>query len=90
MIYHDLIIMIIIGFIFLILGAIGIFWGRKEEGTYYSSVSERTDVREFLERLPGRPEPGSLRIGGKICFAVGVVVLLVGLGIYLWGMSPTP
>jgi hypothetical protein len=90
MISHDLIIMIIIGCLFLILGAIGIIWGKKEESSYYSSVSERIDVREFLEHLPGRPEPGALRTGGKICFAVGIVVLLVGLGIYLLGKSPTP
>jgi hypothetical protein len=90
MTYHDLIIMIIIGGIFLVLGVIGLIWGRKEEGAYYGSVSERTDVREFLDRSPGRPEPDALRIGGKICFAVGIVVLLICLGIFLWGMSPTP
>ena len=81
----DLIIVVIIGGIFLILGVIGILFGRKEEGAYYSTVSERIDVREFLERLPGRPEPGALRTGGKICFAVGIVVLLVCLGIYFLG-----
>ena len=84
----DLIIVVIIGGIFLILGVIGILFGRKEEGAYYSTVSERIDVREFLERLPGRPEPGALRTGGKICFAVGIVVLLVCLGIYFLG-KPT-
>ncbi len=85
MISGDLIIMIIIGCVFLILGAIGMVWGKKEEGAYYGSVSERVDVREFLEHLPGRPEPGALRTGGKICFAVGIVILLVSLGIYLVG-----
>ena len=85
----DLIIIIIIGGIFLILGAIAMVFGRKEEGSYYSVVSERIDVREFLERLPGRPEPGALRTGGKICFALGIVILLVCLGIYIWGTPPT-
>jgi hypothetical protein len=85
----DLIIIIIIGGIFLILGVIAMVFGRKEEGSYYSVVSERIDVREFLERLPGRPEPGALRTGGKICFALGIVILLVCLGIYIWGTPPT-
>jgi hypothetical protein len=86
--YRDLIIMAIIGGVFLVLGAIGVIWGKKEEGAYYSSISDHVDVREFLERIPGRPEPGALRTGGKICFAVGTVVLLVSLGIYLLGKPP--
>jgi len=81
--------MIIIGGVFVLLGIVGILWGKKEEGTYYNSVSERIDVREFLDRLPGRPEPTSLRTGGKICIAVGIVILLVSLGFYLWGMDIT-
>jgi hypothetical protein len=90
MMFRDLVIMIIIGGVFVILGIIGIFWGRKEENIYYGSVSERTDVREFLDHSPGRPEPNSLRTGGKICIAVGIVVLLVSLGFFLGGVKPTP
>lgn len=89
MISHDLIIMIIIGGAFLVLGIIAIIWSKREEGAYYGSVSERLDVREFLEHSPGRPEPNALKIGGKLCFAVGIVVLLVSLGIFLLGKSPT-
>jgi hypothetical protein len=88
MTYHDLKILIIIGGVFILLGILGIIWGKREEGAYYTSVSGRIDVREFLEHLPGRPEPGALRTGGKICIAVGVVVLLVCLGFYLWGRQP--
>jgi hypothetical protein len=79
----DLVIMSIIGGIFIILGIIGIIWGKKEEGSWYSSVSTRIDVREFLDRAPGRPEPGALKIGGIICLAVGFIILLVSLGFYL-------
>jgi len=88
--YHDLIIMIVIGGIFLLLGIIGLIWGRKEEGAYYGSISEHVDVREFLDRAPGRPEPDALRIGGKICLALAVILFLVALGFFIWGMSPTP
>jgi hypothetical protein len=84
---QELIITAIIGGVFILLGIIGFLWGKKEEGAYYGSVSERTDVREFFERLPGRPEPAALRIGGKICIAVGIAVLLVSLGFRLWGME---
>ena len=86
----NLIITVIIGGVFLVLGIIGFFWGRREEGSYYSAVSSRIDVREFLDHTPGRPEPNSLRIGGRICIAVGVVILLVALGFYLVGIKPTP
>ena len=87
---HDLIITVIIGGIFLLLGIIGIFWGRKEEGTYYGSISEHVDVREYMEHTPGRPEPTALRTGGKICITLGIVMLMVSLGFFLWGMKPTP
>ncbi len=90
MVSREIIIIVIIGGVFLILGAIGLIWGRREEGTYYGSISEHVDVREFVEHLPGRPEPGALRTGGKICFAVGIVVLLISLGMYLWGGRPIP
>jgi hypothetical protein len=85
---HDLIIMIIIGGIFVVLGIIGFIFGKKEEGTYYGTISERIDVREFMDHLPWRPEPDSLRIGGKIAMAVGVVLLLICLGVFLWGLTP--
>jgi hypothetical protein len=81
----DLAIVCVIGGVFIVLGIIGILWGKKEEGSWYSSVSQRIDVREFLDRAPGRPEPGALKIGGRICLAVGVIILLVGVGFYLWG-----
>jgi hypothetical protein len=90
MTYRDLYIMLGIGGLFILLGILGLIWGRKEEGAYYSSVSERIDVREFMDHSPGRPEPNSLRTGGKICFAVGIVLLLISLGFYIGGIKPTP
>ncbi len=86
--YHDLYTMIAIGGIFVILGAISFLWSRREEGAWWGTVSSRIDVREFVDHLPGRPEPDALRIGGKICFAVGIVLLLISAGFYLWGMQP--
>jgi nitrogen fixation-related uncharacterized protein len=86
--FHDLYIMLGIGGAFVILGVLGLVWGKVEEGSWYGTVSSRIDVREFVDRTPGRPEPDALKIGGKICIAVGIVLLLIGLGFYLWGMQP--
>jgi nitrogen fixation-related uncharacterized protein len=88
MAYHDLYIMIGIGGVFIVLGVLGFIWSKVEEGAWYSTVSTRTDVREFVDRSPGRPEPDALRIGGKICIAVGIVLLLICAGFFLWGMQP--
>jgi hypothetical protein len=87
MAFHDIIIMIIIGGVFVLLGFVGLFWGRKEEGSYYGSVSERIDVREFLDHSPGRPEPNALRTGGENAIAGGGGLLLLALGFYLWGLK---
>jgi hypothetical protein len=81
----DFVIVMIIGGVFILLGIIGIIWGRKEASSYYGSVSERTDVREFLDHSPGRPEPGALRTGGKILILLGIVVMLFALGFRIWG-----
>lgn len=82
---NDLVTGCIIGGVFILLGIIGIFWGKTEEGSWYNSISTRIDVREFLDRAPGRPEPGALKIGGRICLLIGIIILLVSLGFYLWG-----
>ena len=87
--YRDLYIMVIIGGVFLVLGILGFIWGRKEEQSWYGTVSSRIDVREFVDHSPGRPEPNALRTGGKICIAIGIVLLLISLGFYLWGMAPS-
>ncbi len=86
---NSLIIIIGIGGFFVILGIIGLLWGRKEESSWYSSITDHVDVREFMDHSPVRPEPNALRIGGRICLAVGIVVLLVALGFYLLGIQPT-
>jgi hypothetical protein len=88
MTYHDLYVMLILGVGFLVLGVIGILWGKKEEGSYYGSLSEQIDVREYVDRSPTRPEPIALKIGGRIAIAVGLVLLVVGLAFFLWGMAP--
>ena len=76
---------IIAGGVFIILGLGVLFWGRREEKAYYESLTSRSDLREFFSRWPKRPEPGSLKIGGWIGVAVGVVLVIVGA---VFGLIP--
>ena len=81
---HKLFILMGIGGLFILLGLGAIIWGRREEKSYYDAVSTRPDVREFLERQPRRPQPESLKIGGWIAVALGLILLVMGGVFFLW------
>ncbi len=68
-----------LGALFVLLGIGAFIWGQRETTAYYEAISQRRDVREFVERAPLRPEPEALKIGGIICAVVGLVVLVLGL-----------
>ena len=73
-----------IGGFFILLGLGAIFWGRVEEKRYFNSISTRTtDVREYLEHWPQRPEPGALKVGGWIAITLGLVMLALGVAFLL-------
>jgi len=73
-----------IGGFFILLGLGAIFWGRAEEKRYFNSISTRTtDVREYLEHWPQRPEPGALKVGGWIAITLGLVMLALGVAFLL-------
>ena len=74
-----------LGGLFLILGAALLAGGRREEKGYYDSLTTRSDMREFVEHTPQRPEPGALKIGGWLAIAIGVVLLALGGAFWLWG-----
>lgn len=74
----DPFILIGVGGGFIILGIVGILWGRREEKGYYNSLSSHRDVREYLERWPPRPGIGALKVGGRIAIAVGIVLIALG------------
>ena len=78
-------ILLIMGGVFTVFGIAFEFWGRAEEEAYYSSIARRFDVREFIEHMPFRPEPGALRIGGRIAIALGIL-LFIASGV-LWGLN---
>ena len=76
--YHGWLIPIVVGAVFIVLGLGAIIWGKREEKSYYDSLSTRADLREFFSHWPKRPEPGALKIGGWIAIAVGLVMIIIG------------
>lgn len=83
--HEDWFILMVMGGFFTLFGLVVMFWGRAEEKSYYDSLARRTDVREYLEHRPERPEPGGLKIGGWTAIAVGLVMLAMGGAFLLWG-----
>jgi len=81
----DWFIPLVMGGAFVIIGIAVLFWGKKEGKSYYNSLSARTDVREFLEQSPPRPEPTSLKIGGWLAIAIGLAMLALAGALWLWG-----
>ena len=78
-------ILMVMGGVFILLGLASFFWSRSEEKRYYDAIAARTDTREYLERKPQRPEPEALKIGGWIAIAIGLLMLAMGGGFWLWG-----
>ena len=81
----DLWVLIGLGGLFILLGVGAFFWGRGEEKSYYKAISTRTDIREYMEHTPERPEPGGLKVGGLIAIIVGLVMLIMGGAFWLSG-----
>lgn len=81
----DYLILVTIGGSFTLLGLIAIVCGRSEQRGFYDSLSTRIDAREFLQHEPEHPEMGALKIGGWILITIGLVLLAMGGGFWLWG-----
>ncbi len=82
---YDWLVLMGMGGLFILLGLAAIILDRSEEKSYYDSLSTRTDVREFMAHQPQRPQLGAIKIGGRIGIAVGVFMIAVGGGLWLWG-----
>lgn len=85
--YGENFMLMVVGGGFIILGLAGIIWGRHEDKSYFESLAERPDLREFMSHWPERPQPGALRIGGWIAIAVGLLLLVTGAAIWLWSRT---
>jgi len=79
----DFLIVCMLGVFFLLLGIVAFLWGRYEEKDYYKAISTRSDVREYIEHTPERPEPGGLKIGGLIAVLLGLFTLIMGVALLL-------
>ena len=76
--YSDFLILMGVGGLFILIGLVAVFWGKTEEKRYYDALTNRTDVREYMEHWPRRPEPGAWKVGGWIALAIGLILLVVG------------
>ena len=85
---RDILILMAVGVLFIILGLIGVIWGRHEEKSYFSSLASRSDVREYLSHWPERPQLVALKIGGWIALALGVVMVVVGIVLLFLAQPP--
>ena len=80
----DYFILMGLGGFFIVLGLAAIIWGKREEKGYFDSIATRTeDLREFMEHWPHRPQPGAIKVGGWIAIAIGVIVLVAGIVLWL-------
>jgi len=80
---RDSFILMCVGVGFMLLGLVGIIWGRHEEKSYFESLTSRPDLREFMAHWPERPQLGAIKIGGWIAIAVGFIMLMVGIILWL-------
>ena len=81
----DSTVLMIVGGLIILLGIIALIWGKKEERSYYDTLSTRPDTREFMEHWPPRPQFGALKIGGWIAMAVGLMMAIWGLVSWISG-----
>ena len=84
MLLYDWFILMGMGGLFILLGLATIIWGKREEKSYYDSLSTRTDLRELLEHWPQRFQPVALKVGGLIAVTVGLLMLAMSGIIFLW------
>ena len=66
----------LIGAAFVLIGIGFFYWGVVEARNYRDALARRYDLCEFITRLPKRPEPGALKIGGVISIILGVFSLI--------------
>jgi len=81
----DYIPLMIIGAVFLVVGITFLVLWRKEEREYCQTISNRTDVRKYLEHKSDSIQAWGLKVGGIISVAIGLVLLVMGA--VFWGCS---
>jgi len=74
----DSYIMIGIGGFFLLLSLLAFLFAGSEQRGINNALSHRADLREFGAGGPLSMGPEAIRIGGRLLFTVGLVILIVG------------
>jgi len=86
---NEWLIMLILGGAFVLIGLGGVFWGKKEAGEDYQSITARadvhTDTRKFLEDWKADSGSGALKLGGLLALVVGIFLLVLGTVFMLRG-----
>jgi hypothetical protein len=75
---RDALITIGVGCFFILLGIISFLWAAGEEKGMKNVLSQRTDMKDFINGWPIRVGPGSSRITGSICIVIGTAALVLG------------
>jgi hypothetical protein len=81
----DYIPLMIIGAVFLIIGILLLFLGVREEKDYYQTISNRIDVRKYLERKSDSIQSWGLKVGGIMAVVIGLVLLVMWLIFWIRG-----
>ena len=85
MTYPGTFIMMVMGGAFIGVGIGVLILERKKRKNYYDGLVTSYDLREFIEHTPDNPEHSSMRVGGWVTLAVGIVLLSIGGGLRLGG-----
>ena len=85
MTYPDSLILIVMGGVFVAVGACIFFKGKIDEKKEYGALTSRTDMKEFLDYSPEHSGAGAFKLGGRISIIVGLVMLGIVGGLRLWG-----
>lgn len=73
--------MAIVGGVFLLVGIVGIIWGRREAAEDYhiliSHADVRTDAKKIVQNWQANSGAGALIIGGLISITIGLFLLIL-------------
>jgi hypothetical protein len=81
----DFWIMMLIGGVFIILGAGILLWGRREEKEICQTMTNRIDVRRYMEHKSEISQSWGFKVGGIITIVIGSALLVMGGVFWLWG-----
>ncbi|HAS04731.1 MAG TPA: hypothetical protein DCR71_03075 [Dehalococcoidia bacterium] len=77
--------LMVIGAVFLVIGIVVIIIGIKEEKDYCNDISNKADVRKYLEHRSDKIQAWGFKVGGVTAIIIGLVLLIMGIIFWLWG-----